>query len=256
MLTEVQRLTQQLQNTEADLKMRNDALNQSREEIESLSRRLKTSESLLQLEKSRAEEDATFNSISDSSNTAHICQTHTGDLDQSPEADGGRNCSMTQDGTAGGTERQLSERLKQLEKEVRESHLLEVCDVDDLYHVGILAERMLQDSRLRAGCRLPEHSTLFPELLLYLCSSVFIMSPRPLLIFLISSAALMLQLLLFLSLSKTHIQTPTLSRISSCGGWGGWRGGGPAQSRSGISFGIFLSRYGAALTLRLLDNDG
>lgn len=122
MLTEVQRLTQQLQNTEADLKMRNDALNQSREEIESLSKRLKTSESLLQLDKSRAEVDATFNSNSDPSSTAHICQTHTGDTShpvQSPEPDGGRNCSMTQDGTTGRTERQLSERLKEVEKEVR-----------------------------------------------------------------------------------------------------------------------------------------
>lgn len=119
-LTEVQRLTQQLQNAEADLKMRNDALNQSREEIESLSKRLKTSESLLQLEKSRAEVDATFSSNSDS-DTADVCQTLTGETspDQSPAADGGRDCTVTRVGPSGGTERQLSERLKELEKEVR-----------------------------------------------------------------------------------------------------------------------------------------
>lgn len=121
-LTEVQRLTQQLQNTEADLKMRNDALNQSREEIESFAKRVKTSESLLQLEKSRAklEADAAFKSNSDSS--ARICQTHSGDTshpDRSPEDGRGRDCSMTQDATTGGTER-MSERLKELEKEVRD----------------------------------------------------------------------------------------------------------------------------------------
>lgn len=216
-LAEVQRLSQKLQKADAELKRTTDSLNQSQEKIESLSKRLKTSESLLQLEKSResAEVDATSNSNSDSSNKAHICQTHTQEmshLDPSPEAGKGRDFSMTHEYATGETERQLSERVIELQKEVRVcvwtycgtvslwisftgclcGSVQFLCDADDLYHVEILAQGMLQDYQLSVGRRFPEYSTLFPELLLYLCSSVFIMSPRPLLIFLISSAALML----------------------------------------------------------------
>ncbi|XP_044061105.1 coiled-coil domain containing 88A isoform X2 [Siniperca chuatsi] len=121
--TEVESLSQKLQQAEAELKTTTDSLNQSQETIESLSQCLKKSESLLQLEKRRgsAEVDTTSHSSSDSSNKTHICQTHTQEmtshLDQSPEA--GRDCdlSMIPDCAARETERQLSERLIELEKE-------------------------------------------------------------------------------------------------------------------------------------------
>lgn len=61
------------------------------------------------------------NSNSDSSDKTHICQTHaqeTSHLDQSPEAGKGRDLSVTHDYATGETERQLSERLIELEKEV------------------------------------------------------------------------------------------------------------------------------------------
>lgn len=66
--------------------------------------------------------DATSNSNSDSSNKAHICQTHTQEmshLDPCPEAGKGRDFSMTHEYATGETERQLSERVIELQKEVR-----------------------------------------------------------------------------------------------------------------------------------------
>ncbi|KAM9356819.1 coiled-coil domain containing 88A [Symphorus nematophorus] len=119
---EVQRLSQKLQKAEAELKTTTDSLNQSQERIESLSQCLKKSESLLQLEKRRgsAEVDAMSNSNSDSSNKTHVCQTHTQEtshLDQSSAAGKGHDLSVTHDYTTGEAERQLSERLIELEKE-------------------------------------------------------------------------------------------------------------------------------------------
>ncbi|XP_018515745.1 coiled-coil domain containing 88A [Lates calcarifer] len=119
---EVERLSQKLLKAEAELKAATDSLNQSQERIESLSQSLKKSESLLQLEQRRRSVDAdtTSNSNSDSSNKTHICQTHTGETsprDQSPEACKGHDLSMTRDHVTGETERQLSERLTELQKE-------------------------------------------------------------------------------------------------------------------------------------------
>nr|XP_046262010.1 coiled-coil domain containing 88A [Scatophagus argus] len=119
---EVQRLSQKLNKAEADLKMTTDSLNQSQERIESLSQCLKKSESLLQLEKRRgsAEVDSMSNSNSDSSNKTLVCQTHTQEtshLAQSPDAVKGRDLSVTHDYNTGETERQLSEKLIELEKE-------------------------------------------------------------------------------------------------------------------------------------------
>ncbi|KAG8003976.1 Girdin, partial [Nibea albiflora] len=119
---EVQHLSQKLQKAEAELKTTAATLNQSQERIESLSQNLKKSESLLQLEKRRAsaDMDATSNLNSDPSDKTHICQTHTQEashLDQPPEAGKGHDLSVTHDYATGETERQLSERLIELEKE-------------------------------------------------------------------------------------------------------------------------------------------
>ncbi|XP_074504740.1 coiled-coil domain containing 88A [Sebastes fasciatus] len=120
--TEVQRQSQKLQKAEAELKTTTNSLNQSQERIESLSQHLKKSESLLQLEKRRgsAEVDATSNSNSDSSNKMHISQTHTQEtthLDRSPAAGKGRDLSVTHDYATEEMDRQLSERLIELERE-------------------------------------------------------------------------------------------------------------------------------------------
>lgn len=203
LFTQVQHLSKKLQKAEAELKTATDSLNQSQEKIESLSKRLKKSESLLQLEKSRGtvEVDATSNSSSDSLNKVHICQTHTQEmsqLDQRPEA--GKDFFATHENASGEAERQLRERLIELEKEVCVSSSIYcgimslwisftgclcgstqfLCDGDGLYYVEILPQGMLHDYQLRVGCLVPEYSTLFPEVLLYLCWSVFIMTPRPL----------------------------------------------------------------------------
>ncbi|XP_071313624.1 coiled-coil domain containing 88A isoform X2 [Trachinotus anak] len=119
--TEVERLSQKLQRAEAEKKATTDSLNQSQERIQSLTQCLERSESLLQLEKQRRseDEDVTSNSNSDSSNKTHICQTHTQEtspLNQS-EACKGRDLSISHDYSTGETERQLSERLRELEKE-------------------------------------------------------------------------------------------------------------------------------------------
>ncbi|XP_076595177.1 coiled-coil domain containing 88A [Chaetodon auriga] len=111
--TEVQRLSQELQKAKRELKATTDSLDQSQETIDSLSQCLKKSENLLQLETRRgsAEVDATSNS--DSSN---ICEAHaqeTSHLDRCHEAGKGHDLSVT----PGDAERQLSERLIELEKE-------------------------------------------------------------------------------------------------------------------------------------------
>lgn len=65
--------------------------------------------------------DTTFSSNSDPSNKSHTCQKQiqeTSPLDQSPEAGKGHDLSMTHDYTTREKERQLSERLMELEKEV------------------------------------------------------------------------------------------------------------------------------------------
>lgn len=160
--------------------------------MESLCKRLKKSESLLQLEKSggTVEVDATSNSSSDSSNKVQICQTHAqqmSHLDQRPEA--GKDLFNTHECATAETERQLRERLIELEKEVCVSFsiycgIMSLCvsftgclcgsmqflgDGDDLYYVEILAQGMLYDYQLRVGRLFSEYSTLFPEVLPYLC---------------------------------------------------------------------------------------
>ncbi|KAI4818980.1 hypothetical protein KUCAC02_004267, partial [Chaenocephalus aceratus] len=119
---EVERLSQKLQKAEAKLKKTNDSFTNSQEKVELLSQCLKKSESLLQLEKRRgsAEVEATSNSNSDSSSQMHNCQTHTQEtshLDQSPAAGKDRDLSTTREFATGETERQLSERLIELERE-------------------------------------------------------------------------------------------------------------------------------------------
>ncbi|XP_067374002.1 coiled-coil domain containing 88A isoform X2 [Channa argus] len=120
--TDVYHLSQKLQQAETEVKTTTDSLNQSRDKLESLSQCLKTSESLLQLErrKGSTEMDTTSHSSSDSQNKTIICETNTQvtlSLDRSSEA--GNDCNLTtiHDHTSGKTERQLSERLIELEKE-------------------------------------------------------------------------------------------------------------------------------------------
>lgn len=107
-------MSQRLQRVEAELRTAKDALDQSQEEIQSLSRRLQQSESLLQASKSRGEEevDAASASISESS---HVERDAPG---QSSEPAEGRDLSATCESGAGETERKLSERVTELEKEV------------------------------------------------------------------------------------------------------------------------------------------
>lgn len=118
---EVERLNQELEKIQAEKKTATDSLNQSQERIESLSQSLKMSESLLQTEKRRPSLGEDAKSNSDSTNKMHICQTQTQEtspLDQSPEASKGCNLSISHNYSTGGTDRQLSERLSELEKEV------------------------------------------------------------------------------------------------------------------------------------------
>ncbi|XP_051810868.1 coiled-coil domain containing 88A [Acanthochromis polyacanthus] len=112
--SEVEHLNRELQRAEAGLKVATDSLNVSQERIESLSQCLKKSESLLQLEKRRgsAELSATSHSNSESSLTQE-----TSPLDQNPEAGKGRDLFTTHDQTTGEAERQLRERVTELEKE-------------------------------------------------------------------------------------------------------------------------------------------
>ncbi|KAK2849021.1 hypothetical protein Q5P01_008855 [Channa striata] len=120
---DVHHLNLKLQQAETELKTTTDSLNQSRERLESLSQCLKKSESLLQLErrKGSAEMDPTSHSSLDSPNKTSICDTHTQvtlSLDQVFEA--GKDCNRNMfhdDHATGKTEKQLNERLIELEKE-------------------------------------------------------------------------------------------------------------------------------------------
>uniref|UniRef100_A0A3B4Z1M1 Coiled-coil domain containing 88B n=1 Tax=Stegastes partitus TaxID=144197 RepID=A0A3B4Z1M1_9TELE len=112
--SEVEHLNQKLQRAEAELKAATDSLNVSQERIESLSQCLKKSESMLQLEKRRGSAEV---SAASHSNSELSCTQETSPLDQSPEAGKGRDLSPTHDQTAGETERQLRDRVTELEKE-------------------------------------------------------------------------------------------------------------------------------------------
>lgn len=115
---EVQQVSQRLQRAEAELRTAKAALDQSQEEIQSLSRRLQQSESLLQASKSRGGEelDAASASISESSHVERDGQARSRP-DQSSEPAEGRDLSVTCESGAGETERKLSERVTELEKE-------------------------------------------------------------------------------------------------------------------------------------------
>lgn len=118
MFAEVQRVSQKLQEAEAELRTARDSLSQSREKIESLSRRLQQSQSLLQECKSKedAEVDSASASISVSPDEVHA--RHASHRDQSSESGEGRDSSVTCESAAGEAQRQLSERVTELEKEV------------------------------------------------------------------------------------------------------------------------------------------
>lgn len=121
--TEVQRLSQKLQKAEAEQRTVTDSLSQSQERIESLAQCLEKSESRLELEKRRGgvELDRTSNLKSESQKKTGVSEPHTevtSPLDPLPGAVKGRDLSRTHDQTTRETERQLSERLTELEKEV------------------------------------------------------------------------------------------------------------------------------------------
>lgn len=111
--TEVKDLTQKLQKAKSELKVTTDSLTESQERVESLTQCLRKSESLLEMEKRRegAEANAASNSHSESSHTQRTSPLH-----QTPKAGKGCDLSMAQDSTTG--ERELSERVLALEKEV------------------------------------------------------------------------------------------------------------------------------------------
>lgn len=181
---EVDCLSQELQKVKAEKKTATDSLSQSQERIESLTQSLKNSESLLQLEKRSPSLDDDAKSNSDLTNKTHICQTQTQEtspLDQSPEACKGHDLSISHDYSTGGTDRQLSERLRELENEVRllcvntvmNEHdvwnlydisfagclcasVQLVCERDDLYYVEILALGMFDDYQLTVDGHLPQ----------------------------------------------------------------------------------------------------
>lgn len=121
--SEVQRLNQNLLKAHAELKTVTSSLHQSQGRIESLSQDLAKGQSLLQLPKTRGstEVDNTSISHSDSTNTTHICESLTqvtSHLHRSSETGKGRSLSMTHDHVTAETERRLSERMLDLEKEV------------------------------------------------------------------------------------------------------------------------------------------
>ncbi|XP_054890433.1 coiled-coil domain containing 88A isoform X2 [Poeciliopsis prolifica] len=99
LVAEVDDLRQKLQRSEAELKATTDSLQRSQEKVESLSQQLKTSES------------------PPVSNSELLHKNETPHLDQSPEA--GRELApcMTRRHTTGESERLLSERVLELEKE-------------------------------------------------------------------------------------------------------------------------------------------
>ncbi|XP_029961962.1 coiled-coil domain containing 88A isoform X2 [Salarias fasciatus] len=103
---EVEHLSQKLQRAQAELKVATVSLSQSQENVESLSQCLKKSESLLQLEKRRRSADSDLPQ-----------KEETSPPDQSPEVGEGRDLSVAPPHTAGETERWLSARVAELEKE-------------------------------------------------------------------------------------------------------------------------------------------
>lgn len=231
--SEVEKLSQKLQRSEAELHSAKDSVRQSQERVEFLSHCLKKSESL-QPEKRRgsAEVNNTSNSNSESTDTRDVSPS-----DQNPEAAKGCDLSVTRAHSTGESERQLSERVTELAKEVCTflvfagclcSSVQLPCKGDDLCYVEILALGMLDDYQLTVG-PLPrvQHFISKTSALSLLIS--FKMSPRLLLIFLISSAAFLLKLLL--SLSHAHTCTLNIKQ----------RGALPSSPRSQISPSVVLS---------------
>ncbi|KAL6117368.1 uncharacterized protein ACO6RY_15168 [Pungitius sinensis] len=112
--TEVESLCQKLQQADAELKTTTGSLSQSQERIESLCQSLKKSEPLHK-RRGSVEVDTSISN----SDKARVSQTQiqeTSHLDPSP-AGKGRDLSSTRGHTAGETERQLSERVAELEGE-------------------------------------------------------------------------------------------------------------------------------------------
>uniref|UniRef100_A0A3P9I8P9 Coiled-coil domain containing 88B n=1 Tax=Oryzias latipes TaxID=8090 RepID=A0A3P9I8P9_ORYLA len=109
---EVDRLSQRLQRSEAELKATTDSLNQTQQRAESLSQHLRRSEALLHLEKSQATTKVKSVSNSEFSGTQEAPPP-----DQSPEPGRDRALSVTLHHSSGELERQLNERVTELEKE-------------------------------------------------------------------------------------------------------------------------------------------
>lgn len=136
---EVERLSRKLQRSEEELKTAAESLKRSQDNVETLSRTLKKSESLVNSEPSRAGE--------------------------SPETEDGAPRSPRSH-TAGEPERELSERVMELEKEVC------MCVFGRRRDVEIVAPGMLD------GCRLTWATSssavvLFPDLLVFISAHQF-----------------------------------------------------------------------------------
>lgn len=110
---EVDRLSQRVQRSEAELKATTDSLNQTQQRAESLSQHLRRSEALLHLEKSQATTKVKSVSNSEFSGTQEAPPP-----DQSPEPGRDRALSVTLHHSSGELDRQLNERVTELEKEV------------------------------------------------------------------------------------------------------------------------------------------
>ncbi|KAM4554724.1 coiled-coil domain containing 88A [Odontesthes bonariensis] len=111
--TEVEHLRQKLERSEVELKVATDSLNQSQEKAESLTQCLKKHESLLHIEKQR--EGAEMKEMS-SSNSESSCMQEMPLQNQRPETGNDHANSWIHQQAIGERERQLNERVTELEK--------------------------------------------------------------------------------------------------------------------------------------------
>lgn len=113
---EVQRGSQRLERVKAELRTAKEALDQSQEKIQFLSRRLQQSESLLQAPKGRGDAAVDTAPVSILPHKASNSQLlHPGQTSEPAES---RDLSLTCESGVGETERKLSERVTELEREV------------------------------------------------------------------------------------------------------------------------------------------
>ncbi|KAM8907853.1 coiled-coil domain containing 88A isoform 2-T3 [Spinachia spinachia] len=113
---EVECLCQKLQKADAELKTTTGSLSQSQERTESLRQSPKKSEPLHR-RRAIVEVDTSNSDFQDGARVSQTQTQKTSRPDPAPAAGEGRDLSLTHDPAAGETERQLSERVTQLERE-------------------------------------------------------------------------------------------------------------------------------------------